>query len=71
MQWYASLQIPLVRHSGAFTDWLKFVHAVTYQFCLLLFHILFGCVIKHYAQTLLADSSFHFIKMPVLTLSFS
>ena len=34
-QWYASLQIPLVRHRGAFTDWLKFVPAVTYRFCLL------------------------------------
>ena len=39
-QWYASLQIPLASHSGAFTDWLKFVPVVTYHFCPL-FHIRF------------------------------
>ena len=45
-QSYASLQIPLVRHSEAFTDWLRFVPAVTYNFCLLLFHsIIFALVI--------------------------
>ena len=41
-QSYDSLQIPLVRHSGAFTDWLKFVTAVTYHFVHLLFHTSFG-----------------------------
>ena len=41
-QLYTSLQIPLVRHSGAFTDWLKFVPAASYHFYLLLFHIFFG-----------------------------
>ena len=34
-QWYASLHIPLVGHSGAFTDWLKFVPAVIHHFWLL------------------------------------
>ena len=42
-QSYAFLQIPLVRHSGAFTDWLKFVPAVTYHFCLLFIHIFLAC----------------------------
>ena len=36
-QLYASLQIPLVQHSGAFTDWLKFVSVVTYHFCVFCF----------------------------------
>ena len=31
-QWYASFQIPLVRHIGTFTDWLKFVASVAYHF---------------------------------------
>ena len=39
-QSHASLQIPLVRHSGDFTDWLTFVTAVTYLY-FLLFHIFF------------------------------
>ena len=31
---YASLQIPLVRHTGAFsTDWLEYVTIATYHFC--------------------------------------
>ena len=42
-QWHASLHIPLVRHNGAFTDWLKFVPAVTHHFCLLLLHIFCAC----------------------------
>ena len=40
-QWYGFLKIPLVRHSGAFIDWLKFVLDVTYHYCLLLFHFFF------------------------------
>ena len=33
-------------YSGAFTDWLELVAAVTYQFCLLFFHIFFGRTIE-------------------------
>ena len=42
-QSYVSIQIPNVRHSGAFADWLKFVAAVTYNFCILLFYFLCSC----------------------------
>ena len=41
-QWYASLQIPLVRHSVPISDWLKLVPGVTNHFWLFLFHIFFG-----------------------------
>ena len=36
---YVSKKVPLVRHSGIFTEWLKFIPAVTYHFCNLLCHI--------------------------------